>query len=167
MYIFFHIFRHFDYLLPVNKTLAFFFNSIQSSFIYFIWLLYLQHRKDVTVTFQFNEVSTQGYIDQKPMHGNCMNYRFVDGDEEAILTCKELKELVFCEFYGFIYNIHTFRTFCRRTKSNFFGKWIKYVESWLRHFNSQLIGYTWKMCTSYFWQIFYSYLEIRGPKPFL
>lgn len=105
---FFHIFRHFDYLLPVNKTLAFFFNSIQSSFIYFIWLLYLQHRKDVTVTFQFNEVSTQGYIDQKPMHGNCMNYRFVDGDEEAILTCKELKELVFCEFYGFIYNIHTF-----------------------------------------------------------
>lgn len=54
-----------------------------------------QHRKDVTARIEFSDTSTKIYVNQKPMPGSCLCFKFTWDQQEVTFTSEQLKDKLF------------------------------------------------------------------------
>ncbi|XP_052094368.1 uncharacterized protein LOC127730156 [Mytilus californianus] len=54
-----------------------------------------KHRKDVTARIEFSDTSTKIYVNQKPMPGSCLCFKFTWDQKEVTLTSEQLQDKLF------------------------------------------------------------------------
>ncbi|XP_076089297.1 uncharacterized protein LOC143059655 [Mytilus galloprovincialis] len=54
-----------------------------------------KHRKDVTARIEFSDTSTKIYVNQKPMPGSCLCFKFTWDQQEVTFTSEQLKDKLF------------------------------------------------------------------------